>query len=172
MNRLKEFWCRLKEIKHIYIYLAVFVALVLCAIYFATFKTKESDKTGEVSTQEYSSAVEYASYLENKLSNVLSNLSGVESVNVAITLNGDISYEYATDTETKTMVSSGSETTVTTQTTILVSNEPVVVKTIYPNIKGVVVVAKGAENVGVKLNILTAIQTVLEIEPNNITILS
>ena len=70
------------------------------------------------------------------------------------------------------MTSGETQTTVTTSTVILVSNEPVIIKENYPVIKGVVVVAKGAENVNVKLNILTAVETVLEVDRNNITILA
>ncbi len=172
MNKIKSMFEKVKKIKHLYIYLAVIVALVLCGVYYANFKQKSNSKKTEVSTQETTSAMEYVKFLENKLSSVLSNISGVSKVNVIITLEDGFSYKYATDTETKTIVSGGSETTMTTQTIILVSNEPIVEKEIYPSIKGVVVVAKGAENVKVKMSILEAVETSLNVEPNRITILS
>ena len=164
MNKLKTFWGKIKSIKHFEIWLAVCVGLVVCVVYFSFFgggKSK-SDNSQNESTQEYSSAVEYTNFLENKLGNVLSKISGVGSVNVIITLESGFSYEYATDTET----------TITTETVILVSNKPVVMKEIYPTIKGVVVVAKGAENFSVKMNILSAVETVLEIDRTSITILA
>lgn len=172
MNKVRAIFEKVKKIKHLYIYLAVFFAIVLCGIYYLNFKNKDASKKTEVSTQEYSSAMEYVKFLENKLGNVLSNISGVSKVSVIITLEEGFSYKYATDTETKTIVSGGSETTLTTQTIILVSNEPVVEKEIYPNVKGVVVVAKGAENVKVKMSILEAVETSLNVEANKITILS
>lgn len=174
MNKLKTFWGKIKSIKHFEIWLAVCVGLVVCVIYFSFFgggKSK-SDNSQNESTQEYSSALEYTNFLENKLGNVLSKISGVGSVNVIITLESGFSYEYATDTETKSVASGGTETTITTETVILVSNKPVVMKEIYPTIKGVVVVAKGAENFSVKMNILSAVETVLEIDRTSITILA
>ena len=78
----------------------------------------------------------------------------------------------ATETDTKTTVSGGTETTITTETVILVSNEPVIIKENYPVIKGVVIVAKGAENFSIKMDILEAVETVLEVDSDNITILS
>lgn len=173
MNKVKAFFERFKKIKHIHIYIAVLIGILVCVVYFCNFRPKKtSDKIDDSSTENYGTSVEYVDYLENKLSNVLSKVSGVGKVEVIITLENGFSYEYATDTETKTMVSGGTETTVTTETVILVSNEPVVTKEIYPSIKGVVVVAEGAKDVSVRLNILTAVETVLEVDRNNITILT
>lgn len=172
-NKINAIIEKIKNIKHLYIYLAVIAALLVCVFYFSNFKTKDStDSNINNSTEEHTSAEEYASYLENKLCNVLSNLSGVDNVSIAITLCSDVSFEYATDTETKNVVSGGNQTTVTTETVIMVSNEPVVSKTIYPQVKGVVVVAKGAEDIKVKMNILSAVETVLNVEPKDIMILS
>ena len=165
-------WEKLKKVKHFYIYVTIAIALVLCGIYFVSFKKGKTFKNSDVSTQEASSTMEYVTALENKLASVLSNISGVSKVSVIITLEEGFSYKYATDTETKTIVSGGTETTVVTETVIMVSNQPVVEKEIYPNIKGVVVVAKGAENVSVKMNIVSAVETVLKVDPNRITVLS
>lgn len=174
MSKIKSFFEKFKKIKHIHIYVAVLVGIVICLIYFCSFTSgkKKPDNTDNNSTENYGTSVEYIDFLENKLSNVLSKVSGVGKVEVIITLESGFTYEYATDTETKTMVSGGTETTVTTETVILVSNEPVIVKEIYPKIKGVVVVADGAKDVSVRLNILTAVETVLEVDRNNITILT
>ena len=174
MSKVKDFFERFKKIKHLHIYIAVLIGIVICLIYFCGISPskKKTDKPDHNSTENYGTSVEYIGYLENKLSNVLSKISGVGNVNVIITLENGFSYEYATDTETKTIVSGGTETTVTTETIILVSNEPVIVKEIYPNIKGVVVVADGAKDVGVRLNILSAVETVLEVDRNNVTILT
>ena len=172
MDKFKNVWEKLKKIKHIHIILAVIVGLIVLLCYFSFWGKPKTDTIPDNSTQEYSSSEEYVNALENKLINVLSKLSGVGQTSVIITLESGFSYEYATDTETKTIVSGGTETTVTTETIILVSNEPVIVKEIYPNIKGVVVVADGAKDVGVRLNILSAVETVLEVDRNNVTILT
>lgn len=172
MNKVKAIFQKLKQIKHIHIYLALATALFVCAIYFAGFGKKKSDNESEITTQDCTTAVEYADMLENKLCSVLSKVSGAGNVSVVITLDGGFSFDYATNTETKTITSGDNETTVTTETVILVSNEPVVVKQNYPKIKGVVVVADGANDVGVKLNIISAIETILQVDRQNITILA
>lgn len=172
MNKFKDFFVKLKSIKHVEIYLALFVGVIICIGYFSFFTNKSSDKEDEVSTADYSTAVEYVEYLENKLSNVLSRVSGVGEVRVIITLQSGFTYEYATDTETKTTISGSTETTVKVDNVLIVSNKPVIIKEIYPVIKGVVIVAEGSENITVKMNILAAVETVLEVETSDITILS
>ena len=171
MNKFLNFVTKIGKIKHLPLYIAIVLALLVCSFYFFNSENK-SDTKNNISTENSSSTMEYVTYLENKLGNVLSKISGVGSVNVIITLESGFSYEYATDTETKSVASGGTETTITTETVILVSNKPVVMKEIYPTIKGVVVVAKGAENFSVKMNILSAVETVLEIDRTSITILA
>ena len=170
MNKLKTFFEKIKSLKHLPIYIGIAIAAIMC-ILFVTPKSK-SAKTTEKATQSVSSEVEYVSNLENKLCSVLSNITGVSKVNVVISLKDGFSYKYATDTETKTVSTGGSETSVTTQTVILVSNQPVVEQEIYPSIKGVVVVAKGAEDVNVKMKILNAIETILQVDAKDISILA
>ena len=172
MNKMKEIFLKFKKIKHFYIYLAVIVGLLLCVVYFSSFGKSKTDKSEENSAQENTSAVEYVDRLENKLCNVISDIDGVGKVEVAIALESGFSYEYATDSETKTTISGDVKTTITTETVILVSNEPLVIKEKYPVVKGVVVVAEGADNIGVKLAILTAVQTILNVDSNQISILT
>lgn len=172
MSKIKDFWINFKSNKKLQVIFAVFVAILICVICFAGIKTKNSDNLTENSTQTTSDDMEYVSNLENKLCNVLSKISGVGDVNVIITLKSGFSYEYATNSEIKNIVSGDTQTTTTTTNIILVSGQPVVVKENYPVIKGVVVVAKGAENIQVKMAILEAVETVLEIDQNEITVLA
>ena len=172
MNKIKNLFSKIKGIKHFYVYCAIGLCLVIVLFYFVSFKKTKNDKEGDISSTEYSSAVEYVDYLENKLSNVLSKISGVGKTSIVVTLESGFSYDYATNKETKKISSSGSETIVTTENVIMVSNAPVIAKENYPNINGEVDVAKGSENTKIKLDILSAIETVLEVDRNNITILA
>ena len=43
---------------------------------------------------------------------------------------------------------------------------------IYPVIKGIVVVADGADDIGTKMNIMTVLQTVIDIDNSKINIVS
>lgn len=171
MIKFKNIWNKFKSLKHKELIIAAVVGLILCAGYFAFFKSPAADKTQQNSSEEYSSSEEYTQSLENKLKNVISKISGVGEANVIITLESGFTYEYATDTETKTITSGGTETTLTTQTVILVNGQPVVVKQIYPVVKGVVIVAKGAENFAVKMKIISACETVLKTPSEKITVL-
>ena len=51
-------------------------------------------------------------------------------------------------------------------------NENVIETNTFPNIKGIVIVAKGVENTMVKMNILKAVQAVIDISSGRIEILS
>jgi stage III sporulation protein AG len=172
MNRIKNLFQRIGKIKHIQIYIALILGVLICVACLGSANNKKSDNTIEIATEDCSTAEEYAKMLENKLCNVLSKVSGAGSVSVVITLESGFGFEYATNTETKTITSGDNETTVTTETVILVSNQPVIEKQNYPTIKGVVVVADGANDINVKLNIISAIETILQVDRQNITILA
>lgn len=171
MNKFNDFWQKIKKVKHIEIWLAVLIGIVVCIAYFCFFMPK-SDKNIDDSQQPISSTMEYVDRLENKLCNVISKIDGVGQVSVAITLESGFRYEYATDTETKTTVSGDVQTTIKTETVIMVDNQPVVIRELYPVIKGVIIVAEGAQDFAIKMEILTAIENFLEIDTNNITILN
>ncbi len=170
MSKLKEIFEKLKKIKHIQIILAVVVALVVCVIYFSFFSSPKSDKKEENSTTNFSSAEAYVGWLENKLDNVLSKISGAGKVSTIVTLESGFTYDYAKELETRT--STGGDVVITSETIILVNGEPVVVKEWFPVVKGVVIVSSGAGDFSVKMKMLEAVQTVLEIEADDIKILS
>lgn len=167
---------KLKNIKHIeYIIIGLFV-VVLVVIYMSTTSAKSSDKT---TLNTSSSLEEYGNHLETKLKSVLGNIKGAGNVSVMITFNGRITYEYATEKEettTTSSVTSGSNSkTVTKEEVILINKDgqqvPIIVKEIYPEIAGVVIVASGADDVAVRLNIISATTTLFDISDNNIQVL-
>ncbi len=123
--------------------------------------------------------------IEKRLEAILSQVKGTGQVTVMLTYEGSSEYKYAevTDKHIK-------ETTETDQTggnreiversekhqLILPRNsqgqeEPVLIREEYPNIKGVVVVAEGANNIKVKESITYAVQTALGIGSHRITVL-
>lgn len=172
MDKIKKIVQKIAKTKHIQVCIAILIGIVICGVCFGGIKNKKSDNTTEIVTEDCATAEEYATFLENKLCNVLSKVSGAGQVNVVITLESGFSFDYATNTETKTTTSGDNETTITTETVILVSNQPVISKQNYPTIKGVVVVADGANDINVKLNIISAIETILQVDRQNITILA
>lgn len=134
---------KIKNVKHIEIYIVIIFLVIVFLIYGSTFKDKR--KTTAQSTEELPLTIsKYVDDLEKNLESTLSNIKGASNVNVLITLD-------LKDAEIKDNV-------------IHTSN--------FPSIKGVLIVASGVENTNVKLNMLKAVQAVIEINTGCIEILS
>lgn len=181
-NKTKaSFWDRfpflqkLKNIKHIELILLSIFVIVLVLIYSST---KTSSSANDVANADFS-AETYSKYLEDKLSGILSNISGAGSVKVMITLDGGMKYEYATESEEITTSNEIGDNTNTKTTkseevvlvTINGKTTPLVIKETYPDVCGVVVVATGASNAQVKLNMMRAIVTLLKVSESSIQII-
>lgn len=134
---------KLKNIKHIEIYITIIFAIILILIFFSSTGDKEKDNYSN-STEATSSITSYVENMETKLEQILSQIQGASDVNVMITL--DMSGTNVKD--------------------------DVIETTAFPTIKGVIIVAKGVENTGVKMNILKAVQAVIDISSGRIEILS
>ncbi len=169
-EKFKSLYEKIKKVKHIEIYLAVGLAVILAIIYFSTLSPSSDRPSTEDDNIDatFSSSQEYISYIENKLENVLTQVKDAGNVNVLITLEKGFEYIYVTEEETRT-TSSG--TTVTTSTVVMVDGKPILQEEIYPVIGGIVVIAEGARDVSVKLNIISIIQTVIDIDSSKINVL-
>lgn len=179
MNNKKQskfnFIEKLKNIKHIEIIVIVIFCAILLLIYASTFS---GNKTQEITTTTLTTE-EYANYLENKLSNVLKNIHGAGEVKVMITLSCGIEYVYATNTEEVTTSSTTSGTTTskttTTEEVIMVTvsgkSTPVILKENLPKVSGVIVVASGARDISVRLELQKAVEALLDVDQENIEIL-
>ena len=177
MNSLKEkitqIYNKLKKIKHIQIYLAIGLAFIVIVLYFSlAFPSKKVVKNSSTNNDNietnFSSSQEYVVYLENKLENVITNVKGVGKTSVFISLEKGFEYIYVTEEETST-TSNG--TTVNKTNVVMLNGQPILKEEIYPKIKGIVVVAQGAGDVKIKMNILSLIQTVIDVENSKINIL-
>lgn len=168
-EKFKSLYEKIKKVKHIEIYLAIGLAVILAIIYFSTLSPSNDTSTEDDNIDAtFSSSQEYISYIENKLENVLTQVKDAGNVNVLITLEKGFEYIYVTEEETRT-TSSG--TTVTTSTVVMVDGKPILQEEIYPVIGGIVVIAEGARDVSVKLNIISIIQTVIDIDSSKINVL-
>lgn len=105
--------------------------------------TKTKDKSSLTITND-SSVAAYIDKIERNLEESLSNIAGVSNVNVMITLNlSQLEVENSQISMTK-----------------------------FPEIKGVLVTAKGVNNTTNKMKVLHAIQAVIDVTNGNIEILS
>lgn len=136
---------KLKNVKHIEIYITIIFAVILILIFFSsTGKSSSSNYKKDVSVEQSNTINGYIDEMESKLENILSKIRGVGNVSVMMSL--DMSEAIIEDDVIKT--------------------------NIFPNIKGIVIVASGVESTQVKMNILQAVQAVVDISSGRIEILS
>ena len=175
IEKIKCLFVKIKKVKHIEVYIAVGCVAMLAIVYFAFAspikKTEDlkTDTENDIVCGNISSSSEYTTYLENKLENVISSIKGVEDAKVVVSLEKGFEYVYATEEETKT---SSNGTSITKLSIVMVDGKPVIKEEVYPVIKGVVVVASGVEDVGVRMNVLSIIQTIIEVDNSKINILA
>ena len=136
---------KLKNIKHIEVYITIIFAIILILIFFSsTGKSTSYTKSNQSSVSEQTTINSYVANMETKLANILSKINGASNVNVMITLD-------MTDVQIE---------------------DNIIQTTSFPKIKGIVIVANGVENTQVKMNILQAVQAVVDVSSGRIEILS
>lgn len=163
---MKKWWEKIKQIKHWEIYATVIVVVVMLGIYLSTMRGGSSTTKTTETTTVTSSDNTYASQVETKLENVLGCLAGAGNVAVMVMTDGEGTAELAYDVQEKTVTQTGANgqevTTTTVDKTVVNKNgSPVILWKNPPKIIGIVVVATGASDVGVRLNLLHAVQTML-----------
>lgn len=168
--KLKSLGEKIKSSRKAQLGLAILVVMIVIVCYFAFLSPKSTkyDDSGGTTTST-SAADSYARSLEDQLESILSNVKGAGKVKVMVTLGSGYEYVYATE---QTIKQSANGTTTTTTEVLLVDGQPVIAKEIFPSIQGVLVSASGAGDAIVKLNLVTAIQTVVDVPNSDITILT
>ena len=112
--------------------------------------------------------------MEDKLKTILGKIKGAGDVEVMLSVDGGKSVLLASDSQTTTVSGKNSETTTSVVASPIIlesSGSPMVIGEVLPNITGVVVVSSGAKDVQVRLNILSAVKTLLNLEETKIVIL-
>lgn len=143
-KKVKFKWLeKLKNIKHIEIIIIGIFLVVLLLIYFSTPKSKSSSNSSSNQDSQLT-ITRYVDNLETDLENTISKIKGVGNVQVLITL--DMSGASIEDDVIKTSS--------------------------FPKIKGIVIVASGVDNTSVKMNVLRAVEAVVDISTGSVEILS
>lgn len=141
----KGFLARFVKIKHVeWVILAVFLAVILL-IFLGNFTENEGEEESADALLQYTEA------LEKRLAQTLSSVTGAGRVRVMVHLESGVEIVPAVKTETE------GDRSVTTVLTV--GGKPMILREIQPRIKGVIVVAEGAENATVKVNLLRAVAT-------------
>lgn len=138
-----------KKIKIEYIAVAALI-VVVALIASSSFSFSKSDS---MDAQNVSS---YVTELEKKLSKSLSEVKGAGRVEVIISVESGFKSVYKESTDGL----------------VLVNGKPVVVTEGYPAITGVIIVAEGANNLSVKISLLSAARIFLNVGEEKIKILT
>lgn len=163
--------------------ISVVILAIICIMFLNLSTTSKTPQNKKISTTynalEYVSSKLYVENLEKRLVDVLSKIKGAGKVTVMVTLESGPELKIATSVDERTNTSTGSQGTTNTSVTvienpILISQNgqsyPLVLMEIVPKIRGVVVVAEGAGNVKTKLELLEAVQSLLNLPQKNIQI--
>jgi len=163
------------------IILLVLGALGLVLVAFPLlFNSDSIDSTTKTEKQQQQDAQVYKEDLEQRLTDILTNVDGVGQVKVMVTLDGEnsksIAYNETTSGSSSTdNTSRSSEQTTVSKDAVLVKEgtetSPYTLEDKYPQVLGVVVVADGAQNVYVKSYITNAVKTALNISAHKVVVL-
>lgn len=166
----------LKKIKHLDIILTVLFIAIILLIYFSTFFSTKSttDKNSSTENKTYSATItleEYSDKLERKLESTLSAIKGAGEISVLLTFDKGIETVIAYTTEIETLPNGNK---VEIKSPVLITNngktETVVLQEIMPTPCSIVIVATGASNTNVKLELLRAVQAMFELPTSSIEI--
>lgn len=151
---------KIKSKKHIEIIIAVIAVAIMLVLYFSV-------KTGDKSETATAAGVDtYCEKMETQLADVIGSISGAGKTKIIVNWESSTEAQIAYVTQT-----SGSNITSTPQLiTSQGSSGPVIIKEIYPKAKGVIVVCEGGGNVKIKLDIITAVSTLLDITSDKINV--
>jgi len=142
------------------------VAIIVLISLFVIYSTIGKSDGGEY--KESDMVTNYVANLETRLSETLSKVEGAGNVSVVITVNSGMENVLAMKTTTKE-TTNGVETE---SSPLLVNGKTVVLKQNYPPIVGVMIVAQGANNIGVLSKLQQATVSLLNISLNQIEILT
>lgn len=154
------------------------IVLIVCS--YLDFSQTESDnkKVAEDASDSSITKDDYVAGLEDKLKDLLQNVNGAGKCQVMITLKSSNEKILQSDVDTTNKSETGentiNESNSSSKTLILKGEEdekPYVIKEIMPEIEGVVVVAEGAGNEKVNLDITKIIQALFNVEAHKISII-
>ncbi len=154
-SALEKIKTKVKSGKVIEILIVLVLAAVVFFIIFTSFGNEEKTASAD--------SAAYAENLENKLSSILSQISGAGKVDVFITAESEGEKVIATETIVD------EDGTVTT-TPVFSGGDIVILEEKNPEITGVLIVADGADDLSVRFNLLEATASVLNINQSIIKV--
>lgn len=195
MNDLNDFVKKVskaqgKNVYNLFLYLVLGILAVLLGSLFLSEKQAPDiiSKSEKVQVDENNKITlqDYKEKLEKQLESILTQVKGVGNVKVMMTLNSGVEILPAYNTNetfktTQEKDDQGGERVISenikNHQLVVVNetggkNKPVIIKEIKPKIKGVIIVAEGAQDPVIKSNILKAVKTVLDLPAYKVTVLT
>ncbi len=164
----KKLFGQIKNTKVLCIIFIVGIVMLLLP----TGNTKKPQNEPVVDT----SFSEYRQEMEKNLTSIISKIKGVGRVSVMITFTDEGSTYFAKNENTSYMQGEN-ETTRTNDSSYVLKSEsqskesPLITKKTSPEISGVLICAKGAENPQIKNNIKMAVEALLGVKSHRIEVL-
>lgn len=151
------------------------VALILFGNLFSAEKkeTKQSD-TSSFTNEEYNAA--YVNTLKEEMTSIISQIEGVGRVNIAITLEAGVSYEYAAERSySDDSESSGERYKKSEESSLIIldgenGEAPVLLKKTEPTVMGVAVVCEGGDNPRIIEKVTDTISVLCGIGSNRVSV--
>ena len=153
-----------KKIKIITILGAIGIVLILLSGFTG------DGKSNDTADKEQPSYEAYTQELEKKLTDIISNISGVGECEVMITLENTYESVYATNSEFKNNDDSVNQKDEYVIYDADSGETPVLIKEYMPKVMGVSVVCSGGENIEVKEKIIESVTALFNISANRVSV--
>lgn len=171
VNKFGEWFKKISKIKNFEIAVAI-ILLAFVLLVYAGVNAYKKNSTTEMKTKKQ------VTKIEEEMEQILSRIDGAGKVKVMITYDGTVEYITAnTINKNKTTSQDGDRLNDTTSEVIspVIVNQngesgPVILKEVQPDIKGVIIVAEGAYNKSVKLELMRAVMVALDVGAENIEV--
>lgn len=147
-------------------------------------ENKDTETFGQKKSEDFKTTREYEVYLQNEIKEALEMITGVEDVKVVIYVDATEKKEFERNKVTQKQVTEEADqeggkrvvedTSVDEQLVIIKDGDkegPIVTQTIKPKVSGVLVVAKGADNIQVKKWIIEAVTRGLDVPSHRVSVM-
>ncbi len=165
MNEKIEKLFKSKQMKTKFLVIAGVVGVVL--ILLSEINFPQSKPKQDLTTNDY---VSYVNSLDKELTELISNIDGVGTCKVMITLKNTTESVYAKNTENSSSDSSSSQNDEYVIYSGANGDSPLLLKENFPEIEGVAIVCSGGDNVKIQEQIKKCVSALFNISSNRISV--
>ena len=156
--------------------IVVILAIVVIFILMSSFKDKKTNETTntQLISSSNSSALEYCEEVENKLINVLNSIKGINNVKVYVSVSEGPRIKYLEEINSNKTIE-GDKITESNQSSIFEQKidgdiKPIMVVETLPEIKGVLIIAKGAD-IRMQSTLANIVSSVLSVSVSKVEVM-